>query len=949
MRKILLFILCMAQGCAAVMAQNYTQGAKTGNPFIRNGVGDKYAVTYQALINGGLHSGTIAGRDSLLSYYQPLLRPYMEYNTPNQKWLLNASATAWIDVTRYTKAQVDSIAALKQNSIGYTPAYTGVFASPSTNTINDFNLPVGGGIFSVDYGGVTVPGMPVNSQNWQVFRSGNNQRGMQLFSPYDQDRYFLSRAASTTPGVPAWQSPVELWHSGNLPTPESTSNKVTSLTTPNNTTYPTTQAVANAIASATPVLQSLTFGYGLSGLSYNGSTARTAAVDTNVVATKNNTLTLAQAQTKFNAENLAAVAGRSALYAGRLSTQGNDGTVYNNYLNQTTLPTPVSGQANFGFIGGSPAWRNLLGQRRLRTSYAGDIDYYLPTTPITAGLVRLANKDSVDVQLATKLNPADSVIASNRYVNRFGRNETVDGVKTFLKNLIVNNGSPGIRLTNTNTGYSTQIYDVTTNDSTVFKGAGLAQGTVQFSANLSNPSGNATQYFRASDSGIPTTGDRSWGFIINSTANVGNQTIWAEGIESTSSSTNKIIIRANYISNNFQIAVIGNGSNIISTNLPAKFGQFHQCWVTYTSATNTTNLYIDGVAVGTSTAFTPAPIYGGNIFIGAQNLGGAVTAGVSGLLQMAYRYTVVISPTTIAALWASGSSAYPTTGLLRGYTLNNTLADAAGSGFSLTALGSPPFSSNGLVTGVGGYRLNRTYFYKKGGNRLGGDFTPVLGAANMTPEVEGINFVVRLPALSITPIFVNRNGGVFISKYKDGVLAANGGNLATSQLQLDASDGTAETAPLKLTPGTNLTTPEAGAEEFDGTLRYYTTSAGTRLTYATTNQITASRTSALVASSFTMVLNADYLNTSATQYTLTLPATTGFTADGSKIITVLATGTGGVIIRVPSGYSMQSGSTFATTTGTGGATLTQGTKVQLIPIGTNGYYLQPLNGSVTLY
>jgi hypothetical protein len=112
---------------------------------------------------------------------------------------------------------------------------------------------------------------------------------------------------------------------------------------------------------------------------------------------------------------------------------------------------------------------------------------------------------------------------------------------------------------------------------------------------------------------------------------------------------------------------------------------------------------------------------------------------------------------------------------------------------------------------------------------------------------------------------------------------------------------------------------------------------------------TDGRTANLVSASVTMVLNNDYLNTTATQYTLTLPTCGSFTTDGSKIITVLSTGTGGAIIRVPSGYAMQSGTSFATTTGTGGATLTQGQKVQLIPIGTNTYYLQPLNGSITLY
>jgi len=109
------------------------------------------------------------------------------------------------------------------------------------------------------------------------------------------------------------------------------------------------------------------------------------------------------------------------------------------------------------------------------------------------------------------------------------------------------------------------------------------------------------------------------------------------------------------------------------------------------------------------------------------------------------------------------------------------------------------------------------------------------------------------------------------------------------------------------------------------------------------------RTPYNVSANATMLLNGDYINTSATQYNLTLPPCNGFTSDGTKIITILVTGTGGAKIVVPSGYSMQSGTTFATTAGTGGATLTQGQKVQLIPTGTNSYYLQPLNGTITVY
>lgn len=51
----------------------------------------------------------------------------------------------------------------------------------------------------------------------------------------------------------------------------------------------------------------------------------------------------------------------------------------------------------------------------------------------------------------------------------------------------------------------------------------------------------------------------------------------------------------------------------------------------------------------------------------------------------------------------------------------------------------------------------------------------------------------------------------------------------TARMTLAAGTATANTAPLKLTLGVNLTAPEAGAIEYDGTLLTYTNNAGTRL------------------------------------------------------------------------------------------------------------------------
>lgn len=132
-----------------------------------------------------------------------------------------------------------------------------------------------------------------------------------------------------------------------------------------------------------------------------------------------------------------------------------------------------------------------------------------------------------------------------------------------------------------------------------------------------------------------------------------------------------------------------------------------------------------------------------------------------------------------------------------------------------------------------------------------------------------------------------------------------------------------------------------------------TAASGTNTTQLATTAFVQSaltlvaRTPLLVSANITMSLNADYLNTTTTQYTLTTPATTGFTTDGSKIITGLATGTGGFKVVCPTGYSIKTPSGTVTPV-TGSAIISQNQKFQLIPIGTNSYYLQPLNGTITV-
>jgi len=90
----------------------------------------------------------------------------------------------------------------------------------------------------------------------------------------------------------------------------------------------------------------------------------------------------------------------------------------------------------------------------------------------------------------------------------------------------------------------------------------------------------------------------------------------------------------------------------------------------------------------------------------------------------------------------------------------------------------------------------------------------------------------------------------------------------TALVHLSAGTASASTAPLKFTSGTNLTTPEAGAVEFDGT-NYFVTSSTTRYT---------------VAKVLTATATLDFPNTNAGTFSdLTITVTGAALGDGVSI------------------------------------------------------------------
>jgi hypothetical protein len=110
----------------------------------------------------------------------------------------------------------------------------------------------------------------------------------------------------------------------------------------------------------------------------------------------------------------------------------------------------------------------------------------------------------------------------------------------------------------------------------------------------------------------------------------------------------------------------------------------------------------------------------------------------------------------------------------------------------------------------------------------------------------------------------------------DLVLALNGtGKLDLRAAPLKAGTATAGTAPLKFTSGTNLTTPESGTVNYDGSFYYVTSSTPTRQRISTDAAPVA-----IAASAIDWTLGATFTKTLAANTTFTMSNAT----DGRTIV-----------------------------------------------------------------
>jgi Carbohydrate esterase, sialic acid-specific acetylesterase len=124
-------------------------------------------------------------------------------------------------------------------------------------------------------------------------------------------------------------------------------------------------------------------------------------------------------------------------------------------------------------------------------------------------------------------------------------------------------------------------------------------------------------------------------------------------------------------------------------------------------------------------------------------------------------------------------------------------------------------------------------------------------------------------------------------------LVGIGATAPTAKIHIGAGTATASTAPLKFTSGTNLTTAEAGAVEYDGSNIYFTPTGTIRKTIATNivsrsvaqnAAVAAVATQTVGAADASYIVSANVLVTTATAHSFTV--TCAYTDEGNTARTI---------------------------------------------------------------
>jgi len=459
-------------------------------------------------------------------------------------------------------------------------------------------------------------------------------------------------------------------------------------------------------------------------------------------------------------------------------------------------------------------------------------------------------------------------------------NQTVAGNKTLTGVTTVGATSPVLQLqTSTDSKLATLTRSTTNNTLTltnnVQQTAGVSGG-IQFTGSPSNQSIT-----------IPDTGFTSTGFIlsiwIKTGSTVANQGIFSIGTSSFGSSNcswsmgtdnNGAFCLNKYVYTSGSFGILG---PVLSPNtvyyITAYWivGSAPQLWVN--------NTQYSGSAF--SGGFNPIVAFT-SVGIGAFASNGNVqsslaTGNTTMTIDQALFYSS-LSSTDRGNIYSSGGATVQTTGLLRRYDFEtgsgSTAFDTVG-GYNGTLVQSPHWTTNGIVPSTASAATG-TFLTITDGVNISERGQLLIGDVLSGTRLQGLT--IKHYINSLVPFIQDGNGylllnatntnessrslsalgvvdGIAIGSYATTTQAPNNGlivsaksgfgvSLPTSWGHFGASSTSAGTAPIKLTTGALMTTPEAGAIEWDGADLYYT-SGSTRntvvnKTYAAANYVTLS-------------------------------------------------------------------------------------------------------------
>jgi hypothetical protein len=257
----------------------------------------------------------------------------------------------------------------------------------------------------------------------------------------------------------------------------------------------------------------------------------------------------------------------------------------------------------------------------------------------------------------------------------------------------------------------------------------------------------------------------------------------------------------------------------------------------YTNNTNRVRVTDDGnVLIGTTT---------NNSGFKLQSTGAVLAPSLTGSISNGGTLTLTSTSNATKGKLLFGNSAYDEVNNRLGVGINaptsklhiGSIAGAGGginldllanSGTAVTSYSSIDF--NVPTTGIIGQFLSTASNYNSAGSiSLASNSIGLLGYATSGQ--------LGMFAGGSSGFFTVNTGGLASAQERLRITSAGnvgiGTTTPTALLQIKAGTATANTAPLKFTSGTNLTTPEAGAMEFDGT-NYFVTSSTTRFTLAKT-------------------------------------------------------------------------------------------------------------------